>query len=156
VAASTWRLAGIDVSSRLAELGITPCKTARIVVPSIPQEYLSHFVRGYFDGDGTVGEYKVQRGTTKRVSIAGNLAFMSGVRSVIAEALVPFREHVLSRPIPKLKTANVWILTLSRRPVVEALLLWMYSGADLYLSRKKTIAETLIGGGSLCLMNQNS
>lgn len=34
--------------------GIMPCKSLNIKFPFVPEEYLHHFVRGYFDGDGYV------------------------------------------------------------------------------------------------------
>ncbi|GLV64248.1 hypothetical protein Bmyc01_29180 [Bacillus mycoides] len=34
--------------------GIMPCKSFNIEFPFVPEEFLHHFVRGYFDGDGYV------------------------------------------------------------------------------------------------------
>ncbi|MEK7093960.1 MAG: LAGLIDADG family homing endonuclease [Patescibacteria group bacterium] len=39
---------------KLESLGLTQNKSLTIRLPQIPREYLSHFVRGYFDGDGGV------------------------------------------------------------------------------------------------------
>ena len=36
----------------LTALGFTQNKSLTLVFPRIPEEYLGHFVRGYFDGDG--------------------------------------------------------------------------------------------------------
>lgn len=47
-----------EMFSDLSRLGMTPCKTDTVRLPAIPSEYLSHFVRGYFDGDGNVYVYK--------------------------------------------------------------------------------------------------
>ena len=38
----------------LHRLGFTPQKTNNISLPNIPRSYFSHFVRGYFDGDGNI------------------------------------------------------------------------------------------------------
>lgn len=38
----------------LTSLGLTPNKSLTIKFPKIPSDYLSNFVRGYFDGDGCV------------------------------------------------------------------------------------------------------
>lgn len=38
----------------LTALGFTQHKSNTLVFPNVPDEYLSHFVRGYFDGDGCV------------------------------------------------------------------------------------------------------
>ena len=38
----------------LCNLGISPRKTGKEVFPNIPKELEHHFVRGFFDGDGTI------------------------------------------------------------------------------------------------------
>ncbi|GEM_PF-529189 len=49
-----------DMYNDLLNLGLTPKKDRSIKFPSVPDRYLNHFVRGYFDGDGciTYGWYK--------------------------------------------------------------------------------------------------
>ncbi|ALA07266.1 putative endonuclease [Brevibacillus phage SecTim467] len=49
-----------DVAARLIALGVTPNKSRSMTFPEIPKEYLRDFIRGYFDGDGTVGCYSKQ------------------------------------------------------------------------------------------------
>ena len=39
--------------------GINPCKSFNIEFPYVPEEYLHHFVRGYFDGDGHVNSINI-------------------------------------------------------------------------------------------------
>src|SRR5271157_1613733 len=46
VACSTYMCA------RLISLGIVPAKSLVLKFPDVPNEYVSHFIRGYFDGDG--------------------------------------------------------------------------------------------------------
>jgi len=43
-----------EMCNDLAQLGFTPRKTKNMSVPNIPENYFSHFVRGYFDGDGNI------------------------------------------------------------------------------------------------------
>lgn len=38
----------------LVNLGCTPGKSRRMHMPDVPKRYLNHFVRGYFDGDGSI------------------------------------------------------------------------------------------------------
>lgn len=49
----------LDIGNRemvkdLLKLGLTPNKSLTIKFPKIPLRYLSHFIRGYFDGDGSI------------------------------------------------------------------------------------------------------
>ncbi len=43
-----------EMCNDLLQLGFIPNKTKSLAVPNIPRKYFSHFVRGYFDGDGNV------------------------------------------------------------------------------------------------------
>lgn len=45
----------------LLGLGMTPQKSLTLEFPDVPEKYLQHFVRGYFDGDGNVYLYEYQR-----------------------------------------------------------------------------------------------
>ncbi len=46
--------------SDLQKLGLASRKARRMSLPSVPNKYLRHFIRGYFDGDGCIsyGKYK--------------------------------------------------------------------------------------------------
>lgn len=43
-----------EMFNDLLLLGFTPRKSNSLAFPKIPKKYFSHFVRGYFDGDGHV------------------------------------------------------------------------------------------------------
>ena len=43
-----------EMYNDLYNLGMRQNKTRSMVLPKIPDNYFSHFVRGYFDGDGNV------------------------------------------------------------------------------------------------------
>lgn len=43
-----------EMCNDLLKLGFMPNKTKSLAIPNVPKEYFSHFIRGYFDGDGNV------------------------------------------------------------------------------------------------------
>lgn len=43
-----------EICNDLKELGFSVAKTGNITVPAVPAQYFRDFVRGYFDGDGSV------------------------------------------------------------------------------------------------------
>ena len=49
-----------EIFNDLLKLGLTPNKSKIIKLPNISDKYFSHFLRGYFDGDGnvTIAKYK--------------------------------------------------------------------------------------------------
>lgn len=48
------QIGSIEMCNDLRKLGFTERKTKNLSVNKIPKKYFSHFVRGYFDGDGNV------------------------------------------------------------------------------------------------------
>jgi len=79
--------------SDLFEMGITPNKSKRILLPKIPQKYFSHFLRGYFDGDGCInfGTYfRKDRNSVKFLLAShftsGSKVFLEGLLNKIREA----------------------------------------------------------------------
>ncbi|MBI2599978.1 hypothetical protein HYW43_03605 [Candidatus Daviesbacteria bacterium] len=40
------------VFNKFLELGLTPAKSLSLVFPTVPNNFVNHFIRGYFDGDG--------------------------------------------------------------------------------------------------------
>lgn len=80
----------LDISKReivddLINLGVTPRKSKTITWPRIPDEYVWDFIRGYYDGDGSIfyGKgYVDKNGFSKqqlRTSVLGTHSFLSGI-----------------------------------------------------------------------------
>ena len=73
----------------LIKLGGIPIKSLIIQFPEIPEEYLSHFIRGEFDGDGCNYIYKDKRGTSNNKylisNFIGNVDFLSTLKDKIKE-----------------------------------------------------------------------
>ncbi len=62
----------------LLHFGVTPEKSKVVNLPKIPKRYLSHFLRGYFDGDGCVYLEKT-KGVIKPVVVKRlSIIFTSG------------------------------------------------------------------------------
>ena len=49
-----FRVGSKLIYNDLLNLGLTPRKSLTIAFPAIPLEFLSYFIRGYFDGDGCI------------------------------------------------------------------------------------------------------
>ena len=50
----TLRIGSHEIYNDLFKLGLYQNKSLTVEFPKIPKKYLSHFVRGYFDGDGCI------------------------------------------------------------------------------------------------------
>jgi hypothetical protein len=72
------------ISSKLNEIGMIPRKSSVVKFPScIPPELLCHFVRGYFDGDGSLIKYNSKRGYT--IKIASSRTFCLKLKDIVAK-----------------------------------------------------------------------
>ena len=102
--------------------GINPCKSFNIEFPFVPEEYLHHFVRGYFDGDGYV-KYE-----TYTVSfVGGSYSFMNSLNQVL-------QNHNL--PAELLKQNKHYRVILTGRKPIQLFSKWIYKDKDIYLHRK--------------------
>lgn len=71
--------ANFEVCSRqiildLGKIGIVPRKTTILTWPNLPYHLLRHYLRGYFDGDGSISFSKKTR--EPRFSLCGNIEFL--------------------------------------------------------------------------------
>jgi hypothetical protein len=117
---------------RCEELGITPKKSLSMpnVCKNIPLDVRNHFVRGYFDGDGTVGVYWNKRLKKKfaRVSFLGTKEFLTGVHSAIELPV----GTVTIRPPEKIHR-----LTYSGKKRLLEISEYLYKDATIFLPRKR-------------------
>lgn len=56
----TLQIGSKIVFKKFLELGFTPAKSLSLVFPRIPDNFVNHFIRGYFDGDGNA-YYKLSK-----------------------------------------------------------------------------------------------
>ncbi len=80
--------------NRFGEIGFTPAKSKTLIFPPIPDSFLGHFIRGYFDGDGSIyfnsSARKDRTGVINYFILnlrCGNRIFLETIRSKIAALL---------------------------------------------------------------------
>lgn len=67
------RFTSAPVCTALANYGIVNGKTKTFTLPDIPTEFMSSFIRGYIDGDGSIGVYHVGKSKNFLIlSVVGN------------------------------------------------------------------------------------
>lgn len=98
------RFANTQIFNDLYKLGIEPNKSLKIRFPQfIPDEFMSHFIRGLFDGDGCVwnGKRKIMKvkDTTKstgyreriihnvKFTYTGNFEFVNALQDFLVKTL---------------------------------------------------------------------
>lgn len=87
----------------LARWGIIPNKTKKFLPPTIPNNLLPHYIRGWIDGDGTVYRY----GRPRIVVASGNEPAMLWLREAIFQ--IGFGGHVAVKPLVNGKYNNFYL-----------------------------------------------
>lgn len=76
-----------EIVDDLMNLGVCPNKSLNLEWIDVPEDYVWHFIRGYYDGDGSIfygNGYKNKNGKTKiqlRTSVLGTKKFLIGIKN---------------------------------------------------------------------------
>ena len=129
----------MQIASRLRGLGLYPNKSLTIgTIPSIPDELKRHFLRGYFDGDGTITRNINNRKWKSKVYSYERF-------SMLLIATLPMIEDIIRTfnikkySIKKSKTKEMFYLRISAKSEMEYMYELMYKDATIYLERKYEI-----------------
>lgn len=134
-----------DIFEDLEKLGMRPNKTNIMVIPNIPNKYLNHFVRGYFDGDGHVwvGEVHKDRKTS---SFAIQTVFTSCSVKFLEQLRLKLEHCGVGNGRIRLQKGNYFRLVYSIKSSLK-LYNFMYNElgkSKLFLPRKKVRFEKYI------------
>jgi len=107
--------------------GVKPNKSSTVEFPYIPSEHVSHFMRGYFDGDGYINynQYTV-------TFVGGSKTFMGDLINILQENGF--------KPQLQLQGKNYRVHIRGRR-TIKLFSNWIYKNKELYLMRKYNTFE---------------
>lgn len=137
-----------EIYSDLIKLGITPRKSKTITLPNIPSVYFSHFLRGYFDGDGCVNICTYQKRDRKKLSTVLTCTFTSGSQDILTSIHKKLHTMNIVTGGTICYHSQAYRLLFSIRDSL-ALYRFMYNNAeeDLYLTRKRKVFERFTYAG---------
>lgn len=132
------------ISNRLAELGCGQNKTDGLCFPAyLREDLIKHFIRGFFDGDGSIivtvgknGEYET---AVIRVSITGNQQFIQSLYSLLSTILSPKGMSVIQDK----RRNNVFYMSIGGHQRSLDFLRYLYEGATIYMSRKNNLYKSV-------------
>ena len=119
-----------NIATRLKELGVVHNKTYGWTIPDIPNEYMNHFIRGLYDGDGNLN-IRTKGSTTFRLICYDRTVLESLIETIkynVEETMDHIRIYEYDYKIPE--------LNISSTKALEAFLKWLYKDATIYLDRK--------------------
>lgn len=108
--------------NRLFELGCVNNKTQKIRLPNLSEPLMSHFIRGYFDGDGSIIKVK-NRTNSFTVSICSNVMFSQDLIDYLGFG-TPYRSE------------NYSVIKINKKMDVIKFKNYIYSNAITLLERK--------------------
>lgn len=130
----TLRIFNNELRSSLMQHGCVPNKTDKVSYPQINSDLNRHFIRGLFDGDGSVWG-KPGRGY---FSITGYLPFLDEVQNIMVN------EVGLTKTKLQERKPNYGDIRYGGKAPMKALYDYLYTDAECFLQRKKDKFEELV------------
>lgn len=153
------QISGEEFSKHLENLGCTQAKTKILSFPSkqqVPEHLIHHFIRGYFDGDGSVWEGKRRKTMVKdakhrngfreriihnvKFNITGAPNLIIGIQNILIEKL-EFSKNVINT---SKNIGDCVQLEYSGRNQMSKFYKFLYRDASVYFKRKKCKFENII------------
>ena len=112
----------------LVRNGIIPNKTFKLKFPKLRSDLIRHFIRGYFDGDGSVSLVRKVSKNTNRIGvyIVGRKEFLNFM----------LNEFPFEKTVNVLPHGNVYTISIQSQPQVKELYDYFYKDSTIYLDRK--------------------
>ena len=131
-----------DIFNDIVNIGGKERKSLDVDFPSIPKRFLPSFVRGYWDGDGSIFR-KTQRKCYKSVCVSGSRKFIYKMRSVLSKNISNFYPKIYEQR-SKINNNIYYRLTLNHCET-KKLGLFMYNGElNLHMKRKYTLFKKVL------------
>lgn len=136
------------IFNTLTKMGIHPKKSLKDVVDifnHIPQPLISHFVRGWFDGDGSVGLYK------NKEHKLGNKAYVyddyqfsiTGTYNAMTRLSDIIKNNSKIQSVAKIYKCKSVFAVRFGGPQVAKIGEWLYKNASIFMMRKKIIFDSV-------------
>jgi intein-encoded DNA endonuclease-like protein len=117
-------------TNKLCELGCVQNKTHCLEFPKwITKDLLHHFIRGYFDGDGSISISN----NKACVSFTSNLQFLQSLQKIFD------KKYIHSSLFSVSENKNTSTISTGGNKQVERLMTWLYQDATIFLTRKHDI-----------------
>lgn len=130
-------IASTILISDLHNLGIKQNKTYKEQhIPTMKKELIRHFIRGYFDGDGSFSGSVVKDKGRKNPRVRMQFQIDSNTKSILIEIQNVLKEHNINVNIYNCKRDNMYRLATHSCKECKKLFKFLYSNVNCFLSRK--------------------
>ena len=118
-------------TNNLISNGILINKTFTLDFPNIDEEFISHYIRGYLDGDGTVYKFSGKL----FIAFYGNKIFIPKLRDYL------FNNNILETKYAIIDRGNHCSIHISSKKANLSMYNYIYNNSNIYLKRKKSIFD---------------
>lgn len=129
-----------ELINDVIELGFGPNKTyKKLYLPNIPEDLMRHFIRGYFDGDGSIiGGVRAPNKNNREVNYRVSRSFQIDCKKVtLLEDIKDFVFYNnINLNINYIKRDDLYRLVTSSKEEVEKIFHFLYDDSNFYLQRK--------------------
>lgn len=124
----TLELVNEKLYDDLLSLGVTPRKSLTLSFPDIPSDLVRHFLRGCWDGDGTI--HVSSRGKSQSFAgiVSGSRQFLKGVVSRLFE--IGITNRINHSPIKMHTNGSALSITVKGGKNLTMLFHYLYDGVD--------------------------
>ena len=117
-------ISNAKIYNDILKLGGRPRKSLINRFPHMPKKYVRHFIRGYFDGDGSVS-ISEEHGNYPHINVLGTKQFLS-----VMMGHFPHQTRIMLK-----KDSKIYVMHYTGKNAQDVLD-YMYGGSKLYLDRK--------------------
>lgn len=131
------RISSPIMHAALNKLGCIPNKSLKLKFPTknqVPKDLIKHFIRGYFDGDGTIGIYKDRRCDAYNINIkiVSSKIFCIELKKRLMKE-IQLKASISQESRGSILSANLHITGYKK---CAQFLEWIYEDASIYMKRK--------------------
>lgn len=128
-------IASVELCSSLIRHGVIPAKTDKILFPyqSMSEDLYRHFIRGFFDGDGSLGD--------SNFTIIGYKPFLLAMQEVLVKNCDLNYTKLVAYPH---KAVDIYNLRYGGRLQLQRIYHYLYDNASIFLERKHSKFQLVI------------
>lgn len=126
------------LKTQMIALGIHPKKSLTLAFPTIdqvPEEFVSSFILGYYEGDGGIHAHKGKNGLVSSIKMCVTKEFGDVMQRILKEKVGINATFCLRREY-RIKFVNMFSIQISGTHQVKKLCEWMYANAKFTMKRK--------------------
>ncbi len=142
-----------ELVENLIKFGCVPNKSLILEFPKVPKKYLRDFIRGCWDGDGSIGLYKSKGRNYLRPAAqisSGSLSFITALKTILEHNFIT--SSLYMRKAKKqiiintmCNCNNFYLLSICGETSINNLLKFIYyPNAELFMPRKMKIATKIV------------